>query len=85
MNRTKLLDRLEFIYLALIEAADEPPVQQRVMWFKWGGLAACLCAITAVFTPKAPRGGPGEPGVPANPHAAPASSARPPGSAGAPV
>lgn len=85
MNRTKLLDSLEFISLDLIEAADEPPVQQRVMWFKWGGLAACLCAITAVFTLKAPQGGPGELVFPANPSASPSASDGPQESAGAPV
>lgn len=85
MNGTKLLDSLEFISLDLIEAADEPPVRQRVMWFKWGGLAACLCAITAVFALKAPQGGPGGLVFPANPSASPSASDGPRESAGAPV
>ena len=85
MNGTKLLDSLEFISLDLIEAADEPPIRQRVMWFKWGGLAACLCAITAVRTLKAPQGGPGGVIFPTGPSASPCVSAGPQESVGAPV
>lgn len=85
MNGTKLLDSLEYISPALIEAADEPPMRQRVMWFKWGGLAACLCAITAVFALRAPQGGPGELVFPASPSASPSVSDGPLESASQPV
>lgn len=85
MNGTKFLDSLEFISPELIEAADEPLIRQRVMWLKWGGLAACLCAITAVFTLKAPQGGPGGVIFPTGPSASPCVSAGPQESVGAPV
>lgn len=71
MNGTNLLESLEYISSDLIEAADEPPKRQRVMWFKWGGLAACLCAVTAVFALKVPQGGPGGVMLPTDPSASP--------------
>ncbi len=71
MNGTDLLESLEYISPDLIEASDEPPKRRRVMWIKWGGLAACLCAVTAVFALKAPQGGPGGVMLPADPSASP--------------
>lgn len=85
MNGTKLLDSLEFISPDLIEAADEPPKRQRVMWFEWGGLAACLCVIAAVFALKVPQGGPGGIVLPASPSASPSMPDRPVESASHPV
>lgn len=71
MNGTKLFDSLEYISPDLIEAADEPPKRHRVMWLKLGGLAACLCIITAAIALWAPQGGPGGPVFPAGPSTSP--------------
>lgn len=87
MKGTNLLDSLEFISPDLIQAADEPPKRRRVMWLKWGGLAACLCAITAVFALRTPQNGPGPGGIvsPADPSASPSMSDGPMESASQPV
>lgn len=50
MRGTELLDRLELVDPAFIEAADEQPRRRRAVWAQVGGLAACLCvAAAAVF------------------------------------
>ena len=59
MRGDSLLDKMELIDPAYVEAADEMPKRKKRGWIKWGSLAACLClAIAAAFTLKwhnAPR------------------------------
>lgn len=43
MRGNELLDKLELIDPAYVEAADVPPKKKH--WLKWGALAACLCLI----------------------------------------
>ena len=43
MRGNELLDKLELIDPAYVEAADVPPKKKH--WRKWGALAACLCLI----------------------------------------
>ena len=50
MRGSELLDRLELVDPAFIEAAEERPGRRRAVWAQLGGLAACLCiAAAAVF------------------------------------
>lgn len=76
MRGNEFLDSLEFINLALIEAADELP-KRRAMWLRWGGLAACLCVVATAFALRVPYKGPGGFGFLANPSASPAVSDEP--------
>ena len=77
MNGTNLFDSLEYISPDLIEAADEPPKRQRVMWLKWGGLAACLCVITAAVALWVPQGGSGGSVFPVSSSASPSMTDEP--------
>ena len=53
MRGDSLLDKMELIDPAYVEAADEVPKRKKRGWIKWGSLAACLClAIAAAFTLK---------------------------------
>lgn len=50
MNGHELLDKIGLIDPAYIEAAEAPPKKKKVVWVKWGALAACLCfAFVGVF------------------------------------
>lgn len=48
MRGDSLLDKMELIDPAYVEAADEVPKRKKSGWIKWGSLAACLCLIVAV-------------------------------------
>lgn len=60
MRGNELLDKMELVDPAYVEAADVKPKKKRV-WQKWGALAACLCLIvlgTAIFSTHDRNGGP---------------------------
>ena len=44
MRGNELLDKMELIDPAYIEAADTAPNKRKSVWAKWGTLAACLRA-----------------------------------------
>lgn len=48
MRGDSLLDKMELIDPAYVEAADEVPKRKKRGVIKWGSLAACLCLIIAV-------------------------------------
>lgn len=45
MRGNEFLDKMELVDPAYIEEADQPPGRKPPVWLKWGGLAACLCAM----------------------------------------
>ena len=45
MRGNELLDKMELIDPAYIEAADAAPNKRKSAWAKWGAAAACLCLI----------------------------------------
>ena len=45
MRGNELLDKMELIDPAYIEAADAAPNKRKSAWAKWGVAAACLCLI----------------------------------------
>ena len=45
MNGNELLDKMELIDPAYIEAADAQPNARRRVRIKWGALAACICTL----------------------------------------
>lgn len=47
MRGNELLDKLELIEPAYIEAADAVPERKRAVRLRWGALAACLCLVLA--------------------------------------
>lgn len=64
MRGNELLDRLELVDPAFIEAADQQPKKRRPVWLQIGGLAACLCIAAAAVlalrgTGQLPGAGPG--------------------------
>ena len=49
MRGNEFLDKMELIDPAYVEAADAEPKKKRIVWLKWGALAAaCLCVIVGV-------------------------------------
>lgn len=51
MNGNELLDKMELIDPAYIEAADAQPNARRHLRIKWGALAACICLAIAIAVP----------------------------------
>ena len=51
MNGNELLDKMELIAPAYIEAADAQPNAHRRVRIKWGALAACICLAIAIALP----------------------------------
>lgn len=45
MRGDELLDKMELIDPAYVEAAEEKPGRRRLSWVKWGGIAACLAVV----------------------------------------
>lgn len=45
MRGKDLLDKMELINLAYVEAADVKPPKRKNTWIKWGAVAACLASI----------------------------------------
>ena len=65
MRGNELLDKMELIDPAYVEAADRWPVRKKSGWWKWAVLAACLCLAIAVIPifgkpSKAPEDEPGD-------------------------
>ena len=62
MRGNELLDKMELIHSAYIDAADEKPAGKKHPWRKWAAAAACLCLIIAAIPffankPSTPHGG----------------------------
>ena len=51
MRGNELLDKMELIDPAYIEAADAAPNKRKSAWAKWGAAAACLCLICGLAIP----------------------------------
>ena len=51
MRGNELLDKMELIDPAYIEAADTAPNKRKRVWAKWGTAAACLCLICGLAIP----------------------------------
>ena len=49
MRGNELLDKMELIDPAYIEAADTAPNKRKSVWAKWGTLAACLCLVLSLI------------------------------------
>ena len=45
MRGREMLDTIENLNPAYIEAAAEKPKAKKVGWLKWGAMAACLCLV----------------------------------------
>lgn len=45
MRGNELLDKMELVDPAYVEAADRNPVGKRSRWIKWGAVAACLSLV----------------------------------------
>lgn len=50
MKGNELLDKMELIDPAYVEAADARPEKKKKVWLKWGAVAACLCIIAGLIT-----------------------------------
>ena len=51
MRGNELLDKMELIDPAYIEATDTAPNKRKSVWAKWGTLAACLCLVCVLAVP----------------------------------
>ena len=51
MRGNELLDKMELIDPAYIEAADTAPNKRKSVWAKWGTLTACLCLVCVLAVP----------------------------------
>ena len=49
MNGNELLDKMELIDPAYVEAAEGRPAKKRRVWRKWGAAAACLCILAGAM------------------------------------
>ena len=45
MRGTELLDKMELIDPAYVEAAEGKPRKRKNVWIRWGAMAACLCLV----------------------------------------
>lgn len=55
MRGNELLNKMEFIDPAYLEAAEKSPAPQRHRWFKYGLVAACLCVAVLLSYWGAPK------------------------------
>lgn len=51
MRGNELLDKMELIDPAYVEAADATPKRRKTAWGKWGTLAACFCLVFSLAVP----------------------------------
>lgn len=54
MRGNELLDKMELINPAYVEAADNNSKNKKKAWVKWGAMAACLCLVIgtiSIFSP----------------------------------
>lgn len=49
MKGSQLLDKMELIHPAYIEAAEKRPMEKKNKWLGWGAIAACLCLSLALI------------------------------------
>lgn len=49
MNGTDLLEKMELVDPAYVEAADRASGKKRHKWIKWGAIAACFVAVVVVL------------------------------------
>ena len=65
MRGNELLEKMELVDPAYVEAADAPPRRQKSHWLRWGAAAACLCLVIGGLwaagrqQPVEPQPGPG--------------------------
>ena len=57
MRGREMLDTIEHLNPAYIEAAAEKPKAKKAGWRKWGAMAACLCLVIELLYTK--QGGSG--------------------------
>lgn len=48
MRGNELLEKMDLIDPAFVEAADRQPGRKKVIWVRWAATAACLCLVTAI-------------------------------------
>lgn len=65
MNGHELLDKMELVDPAFVEAADAASAKKRTDWVKWGALAACFCVV--ILGGLAVRSSEKKPALPENP------------------
>lgn len=51
MRGNELLDKMELINPAYVEAADTNPKGRKNTWVKWGAAAACFCLVFNLSVP----------------------------------
>lgn len=51
MRGNELLDKMELIDPAYIEAAGTMPKKRKNSWVKWGAMAACFCLVVSLAVP----------------------------------
>lgn len=51
MRGHEMLDTIENLNPAYIEAAAEKPKAKKAGWLKWGAIAACLCLVVSIAIP----------------------------------
>lgn len=51
MRGREMLDTIEHLNPAYIEAAAEKPKAKKAGWLKWGAIAACLCLVVSIAIP----------------------------------
>ena len=51
MRGNELLDKMELIDPAYIEAAGAMPKKRKNIWVKWGAMAACFCLVVSFAVP----------------------------------
>lgn len=51
MRGHEMLETIEHLNPAYIEAAAEKPKSKKAGWLKWGTIAACLCLVVAIVVP----------------------------------
>ena len=62
MRGKELLEKMELIDPAYVEAAEAKPRKKKGVWLKWGAMVACLCiVISAVIMIPYFGGGHGDP------------------------
>lgn len=58
MRGNELLDKMELVNPAYVEAADANPRKKKHVWVKWGGIAACFALIIYAGARLLPRENP---------------------------
>ena len=48
MRGHELLDKMELVSPAYVEAAEQPPKKKRAAWLRWAPIAACVCILISL-------------------------------------